>query len=120
MRHPERRHRVQVAGNVDKIVAALFVNVYPLCTGIRWASLVLLNDSDTLVDQIWAVLREGRQIEELTVPLMTPQHLHDELLDLEREGSPNEMGMVLAYGGHPANECALCAPPHDYGGRGAA
>lgn len=125
MRNPERRHKIFQAHSLDNVVAALLTNVYPMCQGLRWRSLVLLNDSSHKEEQVWAVLRkEGdgvgcmRQVEELTIPLMTPQHVREELTQLDLEGAPNEFGKLGTWGGHPPGPCALCPMPHDFGKAG--
>lgn len=88
----------------------MFSRIWPLCQGFAWDTLVLLNDSADLAweEVKYGVIRYGKQIEELTIHLMTPDSLHNELVDLNREGSPTYLGPVIDFGGHPEGECPLC------------
>ena len=110
MRHLDRRHRVLRLDTPERVAGNLFSDIHPLCHGVGWASLALLNDSDqrTWEDQKYAVIQHGKQIEELTLHMMTPYSVRDEIVDLDREGSPTYLGPVLSLGNHPDDPCPLC------------
>jgi len=100
--------------DLDVLVDKLKEYSWTLCTGFQYQSLLLLNDSfseDSL--QEYAVVRNGVQIESLTVSWYNPERLKEDLTTLDNVGSLD--GSALTFGTvdvqtHSMTErCALCA-----------
>jgi hypothetical protein len=114
MMHSKRRHRVKAYATAIELAHDLLNMTWTTCSGFSWGSLVLLNDA-TSEDgaQEYGVLRNGRQIESLTVSWMDDSkvgvvQLETLLTKLDRDGSTVDLGPG-AVREHEAGDCHACA-----------
>jgi len=81
-------------GTLEELAGKMTGTTWVLCTGIRWKTLLLLNDATSEVGaQEHAVLDAGtfEQIESLTVSRMKPLRLEGFLRELTAEGSEESL-----------------------------
>ncbi len=109
MLHRNRRHAITPVASLEELVAKLDGQTWTTCTAFSHGTLILLNDS-TGPDgaQEYAVLRDGRQIETLTVSWMTRDELTESLLKLDATGGDVDMGPCQPLA-HPVGCCHACA-----------
>jgi hypothetical protein len=109
MLHKHRRHLVVDVEDRDDLVEKLIGHTWTPCTGWRWRSLVLLNDAtEPDGEQEYAVLRDGRQVESLTVSWMTREPLAALLDALDRGVHGVDLGPHEPKP-HPPGSCSACA-----------
>ena len=76
--HHQRRFAVTVINTREELVTKLTHSTWPLCTCLAYRGLFLANDSFSEDGaQEYAVYKEGRQIESLTVSWMTPERFQE-------------------------------------------
>ncbi len=109
MLHRNRRHAITPVASLEELVEKLHGHTWTTCTAFSHSTLILLNDS-TGPDgaQEYAVLRDGRQIETLTVSWMTRDELTESLLKLDATGGDVDMGPCQPLA-HPVGCCHACA-----------
>jgi hypothetical protein len=112
MIHHHRTFSVVVVDSLDELVQKLIDRTWTLCTCFAYHELLLANDSFSEDGaQEYAVYKEGRQIESLTVSWMTRENLR-EVIEALRSGAYEELefGPVQPLQTEPASEhsCALC------------
>lgn len=115
MVHTNRRHSVREFASIEAMVDGILrCATWTACTGFKASTLTLLNDSFTEDSaQEYAVARNGRQIESLTVSWMDRARLMDLLLDLDLRGATgwcaeHDMGPLVVKP-HQAGTCRHCA-----------
>jgi hypothetical protein len=112
MIHHHRKFAVSVIDSLDELVQKLTDRTWTLCTCFAYQGLLLANDSFSEDGaQEYAVYKEGRQIESLTVSWMTRENLQEVISGL-LEGAYPELEFRPHYPlqTEPAAEhsCALC------------
>jgi hypothetical protein len=110
MWHKNRVWRVADVADLNDLVEKLTHHTWTACTGFRWEGLVLLNDSLSGDDaQEYAVVRDGRQVESLTVTWFdSDADLAATIESLRCAGSGVDMGPGT-YREHAPGSCASCA-----------
>lgn len=109
--HPKRRFSIESYADPLELASKLTGPrgmTWTSCTGFRWSTLTLLNDStceDAL--QEYAVIRDGRQIESLTVSWMEPDRLAAMLRELELGGGADYGPVAIRE--HEEGACHACA-----------
>ena len=112
MIHHHRTFSVVVVDSLDELVQKLIDRTWTLCTCFAYHELLLANDSFSEDGaQEYAVYKDGRQIESLTVSWMTRESLREVIQGLEEGAYPE-----LAFSPHhplqtepaSAHSCALC------------
>ena len=112
MIHHHRTFSVGVVGSLDELVDKLTTRTWTLCTCFAYQGLLLANDSFSEDGaQEYAVYKDGRQIESLTVSWMTRESLAEVIQGLQDGAYPG----VAFRPHHPlqtepasAHSCALC------------
>ena len=110
MMHHHRRFAVTVVSSMEELTEKLTQHTWTLCTCFAYQGLLLANDSFSEDGaQEYAVYREGRQIESLTVSWMTRERLQQVIEALLR-GEYTEYGSVAPLHTELASEhtCSLC------------
>jgi hypothetical protein len=112
MIHHQRRFSVTVIDSIEELVRQLTHYTRTLCTCLEYQGLYLANDSFSENGaQEYAVYKEGRQRESLTVSWMTPARLR-EVIEGLRRGDYDDMEFRPTYRlqTEPASEhrCGLC------------
>jgi hypothetical protein len=112
MIHHHRTFAVGVIGSLDELVQKLTDRTWTLCTCFAYQGLLLANDSFSEDGaQEYAVYKEGRQIESLTVSWMTRESLQEVIQGL-LEGAYEALEFRPHYPlqTEPAAEhsCGLC------------
>jgi hypothetical protein len=112
MIHHHRKFGVTVFDSLDELVEQLTDRTWTLCTCLACQGLLLANDSFSEDGaQEYAVYKEGRQIESLTVSWMTRESLQEVLQGLldgvypQLEFRPHH---PLQTEPASAHSCALC------------
>ena len=112
MIHHHRTFAVGVVDNLDELVEKLTDRTWTLCTCFEYQGLLLANDSFSEDGaQEYAVYKEGRQIESLTVSWMTRERLREVISGLltgayeALEFRPIQPLRTEPASGH---SCALC------------
>jgi hypothetical protein len=112
MIHHHRMFAVGVVDNLDELVEKLTDRTWTLCTCFEYQGLLLANDSFSEDGaQEYAVYKEGRQIESLTVSWMTRESLREVITGLlEGAYEPLEFRPIQPLRTEPASghSCALC------------
>ena len=112
MIHYQRRFAVTVIDSIEELVRQLTQYTWTLCTCLAYQGLFLANDSFSEDGaQEYAVYKEGRQIESLTVSWMTPAELREVIEGLLRdEFEAIAFRPIHPLQTEPAGEhrCALC------------
>jgi hypothetical protein len=112
MIHHHRRFSAGVVDNLDELVDKLTTRTWTLCTCFAYHELFLANDSFSEDGaQEYAVYKEGRQIESLTVSWMIRQSLKEVMQGLlEGAYEPLELRPHHPLHTEPASghSCALC------------
>lgn len=111
MMHTGRAHTIAPIDDLADLVEKLIHHTWTLCTGFRWRDLVLLNDATSENGaQEYAVFRDGRQVESLTVSWMTSLGLRVELESLSSGRDDGATGAPMQPRAvHPQGACHLCA-----------
>jgi hypothetical protein len=112
MIHHQRRFALTVIDSIEELVRQLTQYTWTLCTCLEYRGLFLANDSFSEDGaQEYAVYKESRQIESLTVSWMTPAQLQEVIEGLLR-GDYDELEFrpLQPLQTEPAGEhrCALC------------
>ena len=110
MLHHHRRFGVGVVASIEELTEKLTQHIWTRCTCFEYQGFLLANDSFSEDGaQEYAVYREGRQIESLTVSWMTQERLQEVIEALVR-GEYTEYGPVEPLHTEPAREhtCRLC------------
>jgi hypothetical protein len=112
MIHHHRTFSVGVVGSLDELVQKLTTRTWTLCTCFAYQGLLLANDSFSEDGaQEYAVYKDGRQIESLTVSWMTRESLQEVITGL-LEGAYETLDVRPHHPlqTEPATEhsCALC------------
>ena len=109
MMYKQRPHKVCPIADLATLVDKLANHTWTTCSAFSWRSLTLLNDS-TGPDgaQEYAVIRDGKQIESLTVSWMKPAELAA-LLEQYDRGEGAAMNAAVTLVEHPAGCCPRCA-----------
>ena len=110
MLHHHRRFAVTVVPSMEELTEKLTQHTWTLCTCFSYQGLLLANDSFTEDSaQEYAVYKEARQIETLTVSWMTRERLQ-EVIEALLRGEYTEYGPVAPLHTEPASEhsCSLC------------
>ena len=112
MIHHHRRFGVTAIDSVEELTQKLTDRTWTLCTCLVYQGLFFANDSFSEDGaQEYAVYKEGRQIESLTVSWMTRESLHEVITGL-LEGAYPELEFRPHYPlqTEPASEhsCGLC------------
>ena len=104
-----RSYQVWPLADLDEVVTKLTEHDWTTCQAFAVENLLLANDS-TGPDgaQEYAVIRDGRQIESLTVSWMKPERLKEVLQEL-LDGGSSDMGAVTLNTDHPSGSCEACA-----------
>ena len=112
MIHHQRRFAVTVIDSIEELVRQLTHYTYTLCTCLEYQGLLLANDSFSEDGaQEYAVYKDGRQIESLTVSWMTQAQLREVIEGLLRgEYEEIEFRPTYPLQTEPASEhrCGLC------------
>ena len=112
MIHHHRKFGVGVVGSLAELVEKLTDHTWTLCTCFTFQGLFFANDSFSEDGaQEYAVYKEGRQIESLTVSWMTRESLQ-EVIEGLLSGAYEELefGPIQPLQTEPASEhsCGLC------------
>jgi hypothetical protein len=112
MIHHQRVFGVTVIDDLAEFVEQLSEHTWTLCTCFAYQGLVLANDSFSEDGaQEYAVYKDGRQIESLTVSWMTRENLREVIQGLE-EGAYPELDFrhhhPLQTEPASVHSCALC------------
>ena len=112
MMHHQRRFAVTVTSSIEELVAKLTQYTWTLCTCLEYRGLLLANDSFSEDGaQEYAVYKDGRQRESLTVSWMTPEHLQEVIESLLRgDYDDMEFRPIQPLHTEPVQEhsCGLC------------
>ena len=112
MIHHHRRFSVSAVENMDELTEKLTKYTCTLCTCFAYHGLFLANDSFSEDSaQEYAVYKDGRQIESLTVSWMTPETLREVIESLVRgDYEALEFRPIHPLQTEPATEhrCGLC------------
>jgi hypothetical protein len=110
MLHHQRRFAVTIVASLEELTEKLIEHTWPLCTCFAYQGLLLANDSFSEDGaQEYAMYREDREIESLTVSWMTRAGLQEVIESLVR-GEYEPYGPVAPLHTEPASQhrCALC------------
>ena len=108
MLHAKRQHDVKEYADLGVMCDKLINHSWCLCAGFKWKSITLLNDStseDAL--QEYAVIKNGRAIESLTVSWIKADKLAEYIQEYEANTHGADFGPVQPQS-HP-RDCDLCA-----------
>src|SRR5262249_53198626 len=111
MLHHHRRFAVTVVPSIEELTEKLTQHTWTLCTCFAYQGLLLANDSFSEDGaQEYAVYKDARQIETLTVSWMTRERLQD-VVEALRRGEYPAYGPVAPLHTEPTSEhrCSLCA-----------
>lgn len=111
MIHKSRRYSVRHYSSMDELVTHLTDMTWCGCNAFEIEGVILANDSFSADGaQEYAVIREGAQVETLTVSWMTPEELR---LAIQRIiANPEEyetLSTEIPKFDHPKGACYLCA-----------
>ena len=112
MLHKQRTFCVTPVADLSTLVAKLTAHTWTTCTGFLWDNLLLLNDSFSENGaQEYAVFRDAREIESLTVSWMQPAQLTATLTTLNSSPAPGNYGPLRNPLETPAQHgrCPACA-----------
>ena len=110
MMHHHRRFAVTVVPTMGDLTEQLTQHTWTLCACFEYQGLLLANDSFSEDSaQEYAVYKEARQIESLTVSWMTRERLQ-EVIEALLRGEFTEYGPVAPLHTEPASmhTCGLC------------
>jgi len=110
MIHGNRRFGVYEVASVGELVENFTQHTWTLCTAFSLENLLFLNDSFSEDSaQEYAVVRDGRQIESLTVSWMSRAEAHN-TIDAVLHGSEVDYGPVSpTLEDADDHTCPLCA-----------
>jgi hypothetical protein len=112
MIHTNRHYSVATVETPEELHRWLADHTMTLCTGFRLGETLWLNDSFSENGaQEYAVIRNGRQIESITVSWCTPDKLLDTIVRLSEEQDSEDFGPVSLHLETPEEHrrCPLCA-----------
>src|SRR5439155_24593474 len=110
MLHHHRRFAVTVVPSMEELTEKLTEHTWTLCTCFAYQGLLLANDSFSEDGaQEYAVYKEARQVESLTVSWMTQERLQ-EVIESLQHGAYEAYGLVAPLHTEHASEhtCSLC------------
>src|SRR5437016_8877000 len=97
MLHHHRRFAVTVVASIEELTEKLTEHIWTLCTCFAYQGLLLVNDSFSEDGaQEYAVYKEARQIESLTVSWMAQERLQEVIEALLRGEYTEILGPVAA------------------------
>ena len=111
MLHHHRRFAVTVVTSMEDLTEKLTQHTWTLCTCFEYQRLLLANDSFSPDGaQEYAVYREARQVESLTVSWMTRERLQEVIEALLRGEYTEWPDRLAPLYTEPASEhsCSLC------------
>ena len=111
MLHHHRRFAFTVVSSIEELTEKLTQHTWTLCTCFAYQGLLLANDSFSGDEvQEYAVYKEARQVESLTVSWMTRERLQEVIEALLRGEYTTEYGPVAPLHTEPARShtCSLC------------
>ena len=109
MVHSKRRFGIVAVESVGQLVADLKEQSWTLCTGFALQNLLFLNDSFSENGaQEYAVVRNGRQIESLTVSWMSRAEAHNDIDWLVRGGGGDYGPVEVQTEPMDDHRCPLC------------
>ena len=112
MIHTHRTFCITPIPDLATLVDKLTAHTWTTCTGFLWGNLLLLNDSFSENGaQEYTVIRDGYEIESLTVSWMTPEQLMATLTILRTDPDPRIYGSLTNPLETPAQHrrCPACA-----------
>ncbi len=110
MLHKNRSYLIADYSSMKELVSSLHGRTWTGCSGFRCGSLTLLNDSTSGDSaQEYAVIRNGIQIESLTVSWMDFDSLLSLLINLDTGVEPGVPSSSFTITPHPEGTCYLCA-----------
>ena len=112
MIHKHRTFCITPVPDLLTLVDKLTAHTWTTCTGFAWQNLLLLNDSFSENGaQEYTVIRDGYEIESLTVSWMTQETLTHTLIDLATDPDPRIYGTLTNPLETPAQHrhCLACA-----------
>ena len=110
MLHHHRRFAVTVVPSIGELMEKLTEHTWTLCTCFAYQGLLLANDSFSEDGaQEYAVYKDARQVESLTVSWM-PQERLQQVIEALLRGEYTEYGPVAPLHTERASEhrCSLC------------
>lgn len=110
MLHHHRKFAATVVPSIRELTEKLTEHTWTLCTCFEYQGLLLANDSFSGDGaQEYAVYKEGRQIESLTVSWMTRERIQ-EVIEALLRGEYTEYGPIAPLHTEFASEhsCSLC------------
>jgi hypothetical protein len=108
--HRYRVFRVTAIDDIDELAEKLTASTWTGCTAFRIRDIVLANDSFSADSaQEYAIVRDGRQIESITVSWCTKKTLARTLAQLIDGTYGSDYGPALLRTDHPEGSCAHCA-----------
>lgn len=109
MMHRDRVFRVTAVESPEELAAKLFETIWTLCTAFSLGDQTWANDS-TSPDgaQEYAVIRNGRQVESITVSWSTPERMAEYARQIAASNEV-EAGPFRLRTAHPTGPCRLCA-----------
>lgn len=108
--HKSRKHSVFECESINHLAKKVRQTTWTECSAFKAGSLILLNDS-TSGDgaQEYGVLRDGHQIESITVSWMTIPELQELLHKLDQNSLEGVDTGPYAVKPHPIGSCIHCA-----------
>ncbi len=110
MLHHHRRFAVTVVPSMEELTEKLTEHTWTLCTCFAYQGLLLANDSFSEDGaQEYAVYKDARQVESLTVSWM-PQERLQQVIEALLRGEYTEYGPVAPLHTEPPRQhtCSLC------------
>ena len=111
MIHRNRRYQIQSCYDLADLVQRLTTSTWCGCQGFCWNGLLILNDSFSADGaQEYTIVKNGKEIESLTVSWMTPDQLTATLEHLATDPDPVTYGTVaVVLESQALHRCGLCA-----------
>jgi hypothetical protein len=110
MIHRHRVYRVTAVDDTEELATKLTEHCWTLCTAFQLRDLIFANDSFSADGaQEYAVVRNGRQVESLTVSWCTKAGLAQMLAELVDGTLGDDYGAAPLRIDHPDGPCAHCA-----------
>jgi hypothetical protein len=108
--HRTRVFRITPVGDVATLVEKLHQRTWTACTAFQLHDVVFANDSFSPDGaQEYAILRDGRQIDSLTVSWCTRAELECAITNYVAGKVHGDDGAVALRTDHPPGPCARCA-----------
>ena len=108
MIHRHRRFNVAKIASAEELVAKISSCTWTLCTGFDLQGYLFLNDSFSEDSaQEYAVIKDSRQVENITFSWCSVEKATQAILDILR-GRTIDTGPVSPRLDHPDGTCSLC------------